>query len=528
MENTVSVPWTLTLNNSTVSFNTAGDAGGGVETDGSGKVFINASSIVSNTTVNQGAGIWLDAVQDGTVFQSAILTVNQSVISNNTALAGPGGGIGDAGNDTFLDALGNVTRGQTTISNSTLANNFAGLTGGGFGDENGQDSLEVLNSTFDHNSAFGKGGGGIEFAGLLTKINASTITSNITQGQGGGVALTGTQAILDNTIIAQNFSDSTGAMNFLGTAPDILAAIIAGSGNFIGIGDANLTGLTDGTNGNHVGTVANPLDPLLGPLQNNGGATPTRAPLAGSPVIDAGINGVLPANTLTDQRGFLRIVNNTVDIGAVEFQPPATTTLLTASSLTTTLGQPVTFTATVMAQTPMSNMPTGSVTFTIDGVPQAPVTLNNGVASLTLLSLPAGPHMVTATYSGDVNFTTSSASVTETVQGLRDVTGLIKVTLVKRHKGHNNTLMETLMLTNMSGAPITGPVYVVLDGLMGAMLKNATGHSQTHVTPGDPFVLVSMGDLGAGQSQMVNLLFAAGKKGQVNFNTFVLAGPGVV
>jgi hypothetical protein len=529
MENTVSVPWTLTLNNSTVSFNTAGDAGGGIDADGSGKVFINASTVTANTTVNQGAGIWLDAIEVNGVFQSAILTVNQSVISNNTALTGPGGGIGDAGNDTFIDAQGNVTQGQTTISNSTLANNFAGLTGGGFGDENNQDQLVVLNSTFDHNSAIGNGGG-INFTGTTVTINDSTVTANITQGMGGGLTLLGNHlGTLNNTVVAQNFSDNTGAMNFLGVAPDIFSNPVAASGNFIGIIDAAIvTGLTNGTNGNHVGTAANPLDPLLGPLQNNGGATPTRAPLAGSPLIDAGFNVALPAGTLTDQRGFLRIINNTVDIGAVEFQPPATTTLLTASSLTTTFGQPVTFTATVTAQTPMSNMPTGSVTFTVDGVPQTPVVLNNGVASLTLLSLPAGQHTVTATYSGDVNFTTSMASLIETVQGLRDVTGLVKVTRVK-HKGHNNPLMQTLMLTNMSGAPITGPVYLVLDGLKGVTLKNAAGQSQTHVTPGDPFVKVGMTDLGAGQSVMVNLLFSSGKKQQqVNFNAFVLAGPGVV
>ena len=264
------------------------------------------------------------------------------------------------------------------------------------------------------------------FAGVKVTINDATITDNFAQIQGGGVALTGTQATLNNTIIAQNFSDN-GLMNFLGAPPDILAAVTAGSGNFIGIGDGNLTGLTNGTNGNHIGTAANPLDPLLGPLQNNGSATPTRAPLAGSPVIDAGVNGVIPANTLADQRGFLRIVNNTVDIGAVEFQPPATTTTLTASSLTTSFGQPVTFTATVTAQTGMSNTPTGSVIFTVDGVPQAPVTLANGVASITLPSLPAGQHTVTATYSGDFNFTTSMASINETVQGLRHVTGLVKL-----------------------------------------------------------------------------------------------------
>ena len=41
-------------------------------------------------------------------------------------------------------------------------------------------------------------------------------------------------------------------------------------------------------------------DPLLGPLQNNGGLTLTQELLAGSPAIDAGNNAVCPA---TDQRG---------------------------------------------------------------------------------------------------------------------------------------------------------------------------------------------------------------------------------
>jgi predicted outer membrane repeat protein len=70
MENTVNTPWTLTLNNSTISNNHAGDAGGGIDEDGSGKVFVNFSTITGNSSVNQGAGIWLDAIQVGTVFQS--------------------------------------------------------------------------------------------------------------------------------------------------------------------------------------------------------------------------------------------------------------------------------------------------------------------------------------------------------------------------------------------------------------------------------------------------------------------------
>src|SRR5262249_60736280 len=56
-------------------------------------------------------------------------------------------------------------------------------------------------------------------------------------------------------------------------------------------------------------------NPLLGPLQDNGGPTPTMALLPGSPALDAGCNSNAPA---TDQRGFARIANGTIDIGAFE------------------------------------------------------------------------------------------------------------------------------------------------------------------------------------------------------------------
>ena len=72
---------------------------------------------------------------------------------------------------------------------------------------------------------------------------------------------------------------------------------------------------SSGVNGNIVG-----VNPMLGPLQNNGGPTQTIAPLAGSPAIDAGSNADAPGPT--DQRGtgFPRIVHNRIDIGAYESQ----------------------------------------------------------------------------------------------------------------------------------------------------------------------------------------------------------------
>src|SRR5262249_40378690 len=63
---------------------------------------------------------------------------------------------------------------------------------------------------------------------------------------------------------------------------------------------------------------ATPLDPLLAPLGNYGGPTLTMALLPGSPAIDAGNNGLIPAGVTTDQRGLARVVNGTVDIGAFE------------------------------------------------------------------------------------------------------------------------------------------------------------------------------------------------------------------
>jgi|SRR5579884_464204 len=336
MENTQSTKWTLTLNNTTVSNNHAGDAGGGIDEDGSGKVFVNSSTITGNSSVNQGAGIWLDAVVLHNDFQTANLTVTGSVVSDNSATAANnvGGGIGNAGN------------GIVTITGSTIANNFSGGVGGGFGDENAQGTLIVVDSTFADNNAIGNGGG-IEASGPSMTIADSTITGNISQAQGGGVNVaSATTLTINNTIVAGNFANNNGGMNFQGTAPDVFAAVTSGKGNFIGIGDANLTGITNGTNSNHVGTAAAPLNPLLGALQNNGGPTPTEAPLPGSPVIDAGATVVL-ANTSTDQRGFSRVANGAVDIGAVEFQDASLSVAITPASGKVPVGGTASFAITV-------------------------------------------------------------------------------------------------------------------------------------------------------------------------------------
>jgi hypothetical protein len=71
-------------------------------------------------------------------------------------------------------------------------------------------------------------------------------------------------------------------------------------------------------------------------------------------------------------------------------------------------GQTVTLTAAVIAT---SGTPTGTVFFFSDGILSGSASLNNqGIATYTALSLPAGTYQLTAQYSGTTNFMTSTSS----------------------------------------------------------------------------------------------------------------------
>ncbi|MBN2293889.1 MAG: cadherin-like domain-containing protein, partial [Pirellulales bacterium] len=146
-----------------------------------------------------------------------------------------------------------------------------------------------------------------------------TLSGNSAGNDGGGIFYRGavfTAATLNNTVVAGNSASS---------GPDIFIdnSALAGSYNLIGNGTGQ--NLINGVDGNIVGTDANPIDPMLGPLQDNGGPTHTHVPLPGSPLIDAGSDLLAVdsrGNTLLeDQRNFFSRMFGTVDIGAVEYQP---------------------------------------------------------------------------------------------------------------------------------------------------------------------------------------------------------------
>jgi hypothetical protein len=191
---------------------------------------------------------------------------------------------------------------------------------------------ELVNSTIADNQAIGglsasvgslAVGGGLYFGNkataTLTNITVAGNKASLPQGavgetDGGGILNDSGSVTLVNTLVALNSATA---------GPDFDGAVGAGSGHNL-IGDATGSqGFSAATQGDLLGTTANPLNPRLGPLQDNGGPTPTLALLPGSPALDAGLDSALSVTGPSDQRGqgFARVVNGAIDIGAFEVQP---------------------------------------------------------------------------------------------------------------------------------------------------------------------------------------------------------------
>jgi hypothetical protein len=210
------------------------------------------------------------------------------------------------------------------IVDSTINSNMAGNGGndnrfpGDAGSGGGVYSVSpvnLINCTINANSV-GQGGnngngGGIWCADSFTLV-ACTVSGNVAgSGVGGGVLCAASGSLLNSLI----------ALNTAGSYPDLDGAFTSQGHNLVGQADDS-SGLINDVNGDLVGSVDAPLDPLLGPLADNGGPTWTMALLSGSPAIDAGDDTLLasPDNFSTDQRGFARKMGAHVDIGAFEYQ----------------------------------------------------------------------------------------------------------------------------------------------------------------------------------------------------------------
>jgi hypothetical protein len=312
------VPTTIT--GSTITGNTAAEIGGAIEFVGTvtGQTVdtISATTIVGNS-----------ARSDAGVFNNdATLLIDLSVVSYNVATgsatvqAGAGGLANNLGRMTVTDCLisGNIgsgvqTNGSLVMTGTTVAGNVGDFLGGGL--FVGYGDAQVTNCTFSGN-ADREAGGGIAIYGLTTlELTSVTITGNTALGTntsftgGGGLFLlpnSNEYAVVRNTLIAGNSSATT--------SPDVHGTVISLGYNLVGAAD----GSTGWRSNDVLGTASAPIDAVLGPLQDNGGPTPTHALLFGSPAI---LRGDPALGGSPDQRGTPRVhsgVNPPVDVGAFD------------------------------------------------------------------------------------------------------------------------------------------------------------------------------------------------------------------
>jgi hypothetical protein len=274
-------------------------------------------NVTGDLTVT-GAGARSTTVTGGAApYDDRIFMVDSGVTAAMSGLTITGGKVPNAGGairshgDLKLDRVaikGNTVSEQSTgggiysegplkITNSTVSGNSADAYGGGV--TQFAATATITNSTISGNKA-GQFAGGVLAHSTTVTIRNSTIASNRSGGLGGGIKSVLATVVLRNTIVAGNAIDNCDT-NFGG-----FDGVIRSQGNNLSSdGTCNLTEPTDKRN----------TTPRLGPLQNNGGATDTRALLAGSAALDGGVTTGCPT---VDQRGVARPQGLRCDIGAFE------------------------------------------------------------------------------------------------------------------------------------------------------------------------------------------------------------------
>jgi hypothetical protein len=323
---------TLTVSNCAVNGNTGLDQAAGIWNAGGTLTIVN-SSITNNGLLYQGDGPG--------ILNSGTLIINNSIISDNFAGKGStrGGGIYSSGsleitnstvsgNGVSASGGGIYNTGVATITGSTISFNFAG---GGYPFPNGPGV-----------------GGGIANTGTLTITNSTisgndVLTTDKGAGCGGGVANSGQFHIAYTTISNNSGTNGGGICN--GATLEVGNTILDTGSEGSNIFNEGGTIISDGYNvssDDGAGYLSGPgdqtnTDPILGPLQDNGGPTRTHRPYFESPAIDAGDPSFTPP-PFDDQRGpgFDRVVNGRIDIGSFEVQegkppPPSPTPTPTPS-----------------------------------------------------------------------------------------------------------------------------------------------------------------------------------------------------
>ena len=207
------------------------------------------------------------------------------------------------------------------LMNVTVQNN-TGLEGsrGGAITNDTNSSPSLTNVTFHNNTAAFIGGAMLNFTSNPTLVNVTFVGNAVSSipSRGGAIYNWQSNPILKNvTFTGNSATDGAGIYNDENSNPVIVNSILYDDSNseiFNNSGAATVSFSI--VQGGYSGAGNLDVDPLLGPLQINGGYTMTMALRANSPAIDAGDNASCPS---TDQREVTRPSGLGCDIGAYEY-----------------------------------------------------------------------------------------------------------------------------------------------------------------------------------------------------------------
>jgi predicted outer membrane repeat protein len=297
-----------TLRNLIFTGNSSTLYGGGLFNDHGAPKLTNVT--FSNNSAGQSGG--------GMYNLSGNASLSNVVFDGNSAVNSISVSGGALYNDASNPSLTNVTFNGNSVS-GTATNNDGGAI------FNSSSSPALTNVTFSGNSAKGtdSAGGAIYNLSSNPKLSNVTFNGNSAAGAGGAINNNGSNPRLTNATFSGNSAGGGGAMyNYGGSTPAIFDSIFWGDGIAEFLNNASSPILTDNAvqggcpSGATCAGVLITANPMLAPLQNNGGFTRTMALGAGSPAIDAGQGSSDCAPK--DQRGVIRPQGARCDMGAYE------------------------------------------------------------------------------------------------------------------------------------------------------------------------------------------------------------------
>lgn len=307
----------MVINNSTITGNHASTEGGGIQNEGTATL---TDTVVSNNIAGEKDG---ELGYGGGIYHAghggSTLTIHRCTISGNSAITNSVGGRGGGIYGVF------ATDSLLRITESTIINNHADKTGGGI---NVLGNINIADSTLNGNTA--ESGGGIHTREPASTIQNSTLSGNSSILDGGAILNDG-QVTITNSTISDNQAGRNGGGIYnndhktVEMTNTIFKAGVSGVNLFNNGGTVTSHGynLTSDSGGGFFHAIGDQIDsdPMLGPLQDNGGPTFTHELLTGSPAINVGTPNFTPP-PLYDQRGvgYDRVFGGNIDIGSFEVQ----------------------------------------------------------------------------------------------------------------------------------------------------------------------------------------------------------------